>query len=151
MVEAIIKALAGEVDWVFMGKAPVALRKYAHETHLDAHTQSDPGMLSALNLDLALLPMTLNAANHCRSNTIALEYGACSVPVITSDVDGMRGALPVTRLGNDAALWVHEIRMRLADREAGRQEGVALCAEVRSAWISTPGAARDSLRSWLPE
>lgn len=151
MVEAIVKALASEVDWIFMGKAPVALRKYAHETHLDAHTQDDPATLSALSLDLALLPMTLSVANHCRSNLMALEYGACAVPVITSDVEGMRGSLPMTRLLNEAALWVREIRMHLADREAGRQEGQTLCTAVRSAWISTPGTARDSLQSWLPE
>ena len=150
LIEPVLQALAGEVDWVFLDKAPLGLREYATETWLDVHGQFGPTQLAGLRLDLALIPLTLTIANHCRSNILALEYGACAIPVIASDVVGLRGALPLTRLPREPMRWISEIRAVLSDRAVCIAQGQQLCAAVRSDWILERDPVDRWLKTWLP-
>ncbi|HEY0288404.1 MAG TPA: glycosyltransferase, partial [Pseudomonas sp.] len=150
LIEAVFKALSNEVDWIFLGKAPLELRDYAHETHLTIHAQHEPDKLAALNLDLALIALTPTVANHCRSNILALEYGACAIPVIASDVEGLRGTLPLTLMNNEPTRWIEAIRAVLNDRDAYAQQGQQLRAQVNAHWISTRDSADRLLKAWLP-
>ena len=147
LIETVVKTLASEVDWIFLGKAPVQLRGLARESYPDVPLDRD--LLAALALDVALLPLRQSEANHCRGNAAILGFGACGVPVISSDLEGMRGPLPVIRVDNRAELWVGEIRGLIASPRDNALQGEALRSHVLAHWIHTPASLRAWLDTWL--
>jgi len=107
--------------------------------------------LAGLQLDLAIAPLEDNRFNACKSNLRLLEYGACAVPVVCSDVGPYQDpALPVSRVRNRHREWVGAIREHLADTAARRQAGDALKRVVHRDWM-LEGAGLDEWRAaWLP-
>lgn len=97
MIADVVKELAGEVEWVFFGMCPAAIRPYVHEVHAGVEIDSYPAALARLDLDLAVAPVEQNLFNECKSNLRLLEYGACGFPVVCSDLECYKGDLPVTR------------------------------------------------------
>jgi len=151
LLAEVVKALAAEVDWVFMGMCPEELLPHVAEYHPGVHFDEYPRRLAGLDLDLALAPLEDNRFNVCKSNLRLLEYGACGFPVVCSDIDPYRGVLPVTRVRNRAEDWLEAIRAHLAEPDASRRQGVELQARVREEWLLTADAALAWGRAWLPD
>lgn len=151
MIIDVVKELAGEVDWVFFGMCPEAIRPLVKEFHAGVDINRYPQALAALNLDLALAPVEQNLFNECKSNLRLLEYGACGFPVISSDVRCYQGTLPVTRVKNRFRDWVDAIRMHVADLDACAQAGDALRSAVRRDWMLEGENLRAWRAAWLPD
>lgn len=151
MIFDIVREFSNDVEWVFMGMCPDKLRPYVHEIHSGVDLDLYPAALASLNLDLALAPVEDNIFNACKSNLRLLEYGACGVPVICSNVVCYReDNLPVTRVNNRFIDWRDAIRMHLADPDASEKMGRELQAEIRRNWMLTGENLRVWAKAWQP-
>jgi glycosyltransferase involved in cell wall biosynthesis len=139
----VVRAMADEVDWVFLGMCPGAIRPHVAEFHTGVAFDRYPDKLASLALDVALAPLEHHRFNECKSNLRILEYGALGWPVLASDIAPYRGA-PVSCLPNKPQAWVEAIRARIHDREAARQDGERLRAWVHAHWM-----LEDHLDEWL--
>lgn len=152
LIHDVVKALVGEVEWVFFGMCPDKLRPYVHELHGGVFIHQYPAQLASLNLDLALAPVEQNLFNECKSNLRLLEYGACGFPVICSDIRCYQGdGLQVTRVKNRYKDWVDAIRMHLSDMDATARLGDELQAQVRRDWMLEGDALELWRKAWLPD
>ncbi|MDG2526524.1 glycosyltransferase [Stenotrophomonas sp. HITSZ_GD] len=150
MIADVVRSLADEVDWVFMGLCPDALQPYVREFHPGVGMDRYPRVLARLDLDLAIAPLEDNRFNACKSNLRLLEYGACAIPVVASDIEPYRGDLPVTRVRNRHRDWVAAIREQLADADARAAAGDALRAAVWQDWMLAGAGLDDWRGAWLP-
>lgn len=144
LIVDVVKELANEVEWVFMGMCPEPVRALVHEMHAGVDIEAYPAALAALDLDLALAPVEQNLFNECKSNLRLLEYGACGFPVVCSDVRCYQGDLPVTRVKNRFKDWVDAIRMHLSDLDATARQGDELRRQVMEKWMLEEA----SLQAW---
>ena len=150
MLLEVVKTLATEVEWVFLGQCPEPLRASMHEVHDDVEPERYPQTLAGLNLDLMLAPRAQTRFNDLLSNVQLLEYGACGYPVICSDVLGYRTqGLPVTRVGNRDQDWLEAIRSHLSDLDAAGRLGDELQAVVRSDWMLDERHLQAWRSAWL--
>lgn len=150
LIMDVVRDLASEVEWVFFGMCPDAIRPYVHEFHPGVRIDEYPRKLASLNLDLALAPVEENLFNECKSNLRLLEYGICAYPVICSDVRCYAGDLPVTRVKNRYRDWMEAIRMHLADAAASASQGKALQQAVRARWMLDEQGLTAWQQGWLP-
>ncbi len=151
MVADVVAELAGEVDWVFFGLCPERLRPHVAEFHPGVDIGAYPRMLACLNLDLAIAPLEQNRFNECKSNLRLLEYGACAVPVVCSDIRPYRDdGLPVTLVRNRHRDWVAAIRDHLADADARAAAGDALRTAVQRDWMLAGNGLDEWREAWLP-
>jgi glycosyltransferase involved in cell wall biosynthesis len=134
VIKDVIKALADEVDWVFMGMCPDEIRPYIAEYHEGVDIDEYPAKLATLDLDLAVAPLEINAFNNAKSNLRILEYGILGWPVIATDIYPYQGA-PVTLVKNRYKAWLKTIRDKLSDRQALIREGEELRNWVLENWI----------------
>jgi len=149
LVEAVVRELSQEVEWVFFGMCPDKLRPYIAEFHSGVGIETYPAKLASMNLDLAIAPLEDNQFNRCKSNLRILEYGACGFPVVCSDVEAFRGkGLPVTRVRNRFKDWVEAIRMHLSDLDESARIGDQLRESVTRNWMLEGGNLRDWLDAW---
>jgi len=130
----VIRALADEVEWVFMGMCPEPVRMYMKTIHPAVAFADYPTALAALNLDLALAPLEHNRFNEAKSNLRILEYGALGLPVIATDIEPYRGT-PVQCVANKTNAWINAIRERINDPAAAQAEGARLREWVMSGWL----------------
>lgn len=135
LIVSVVKELAGEVEWVFFGMCPDAVRPFVAEVHTGVPFSQYPAKLASLNLDLALAPLEINPFNEAKSNLRLLEYGILGWPVICSDVLPYQGEFPVTRLKNRHADWIKAIRDHLSDKTELARRGDALKAYVQRHWM----------------
>lgn len=152
LLEGVVKALAGEVDWIFFGMCPDALRPYVKEFYEGISFSQYPRKLASLNLDLALAPLEQNLFNDCKSNLRLLEYGACGFPVICSDSKAYAGYLPCTRVqGNTTEHWLDAIRMHLSDPLASYRQGDALREAVMRDYVLNDHHLQHWANAWLAD
>lgn len=137
LITEVVKALAAQVEWVFVGYCPDNLRPYVHEIHGAVPAKSHPQLLVSLNIDVAVSPLQPGMFNECKGHERLLEYGACGIPVICSDVLCSRGdiALPVTWVSNRPQEWLDVIRMHVTDLEATAKTGDTLKSAVLRDWM----------------
>lgn len=151
VIAEVIKTLANDVEWVFFGMCPPALRPYIHEFHPPVGLGAYPAKLASLNLDLALAPLEFHIFNDCKSNLRLLEYGACGYPVIVTDTAAYRGYLPCTRIKtNSTEEWLEAIRMHLSDPEASYRMGDQLHDEVMQNYVLRPEHVQVWYDGWMP-
>ncbi len=131
-IRPVVQDLQDEVEWVFMGMKPDGV---ACEYHAGVGFEQYPAKLVSLNLDLAVVPLEINQFNRCKSNLRLLEFGACGVPIIATDIDPYRGDLPVTLVRNRPRDWIQAIRSHLSDMDELAQKGDALRQAVLSGWL----------------
>lgn len=139
LITDVVRDLADEVEWVFFGMCPDALKPYVHEFHGGVPIEQYPAKLASLNLDLGLAPLEHNLFNECKSNLRQLEYGACGIPIICTDIrpyqDGLNAGLPVTLVKNRYKDWVEAIRMHVNDLDATAKMADELQAKVKADWM----------------
>lgn len=80
-----------------------------------------------------------------------LEFGACGVPVICSDIISMRNTLTVTRVENRARHWRDALEMHLHDLTATHKRGDTLKAEVLQQGLLQDENLVTWARNWLPD
>ncbi|WP_313054992.1 glycosyltransferase [Pseudomonas lopnurensis] len=152
LIADVVKELADEVEWVFLGMCPDKLRPYIHEFHAGVFIHQYPSALASLNLDLALAPLEQNLFNECKSNLRLLEYGACGFPVICSDVRCFQSdGLPVTRVKNRFKDWVEAIRAHINDLDAAARAGDELRTAVLNGWMLEGENLEAWRKAWLPD
>ncbi|MDP2808965.1 MAG: glycosyltransferase [Rhodocyclaceae bacterium] len=144
MIADVVRELANEVDWVFMGMCPDALRPFIREYHNGVHFEQYPARVAALNLDLALAPLEINPFNEAKSHLRILEYGILGYPVVCSDIFPYQGDFPVTRVRNRTNDWIGAIRGHLADMDATAKMGDDLKRVIERDWM-----IEDHLDVWL--
>ncbi|GAB2563938.1 glycosyltransferase family 92 protein [Dyella jejuensis] len=150
LIADVVRDLADEVEWVFLGMCPDKLRPYVHEFHTGVPIHEYPRKLASLNLDLALAPLEENAFNFCKSNLRLLEYGACGFPVVCTDIVCYQDDLPVTRVKNRYKEWTGAVRMHLADLDATAKMGDALRDAVHRDWMLEGDRLLEWRDAWLP-
>lgn len=127
LVENLVRELAHEVDWIFMGMCPDELRPYVKEFHRFVSYKDYPAKLASLGLDIAIAPLEDNPFNACKSNLRLLEYGAMGWPVVCSDVYPFRtDDPPVLRVPNQHQAWMDALRPLLQDAALRQRQGQAL-------------------------
>lgn len=152
IIAEVVRELANDVEWVFFGMCPDALRPYIHEFHSAIGLQGYPFKLASLNLDLALAPLEFHIFNDCKSNLRLLEYGACGYPVICTDTEAYRGHLPCTKVySNSTDEWLQAIRMHLADPDASYRMGDELREAVHRDFMLRGDNLQHWLWGWLPD
>jgi GT2 family glycosyltransferase len=142
-LEPVLKDLAREVDWVFMGMCPKNLRPYVREFHPAVAFERYPAKLASLDLDLALAPLELHPFNEAKSDLRILEYGVLGWPVIATDIHPYQGR-PVTCVANDPARWIAAIRERVSDLDALAAEGDRL-----RDWVLAHRMLENNLDGWM--
>ncbi len=151
VIAEVVRELAGEVEWVFLGMCPPTLRAYIHEFHAGVSIEQYPEKLASLNLDLALAPLEDHFFNACKSNLRLLEYGACGFPVICSDIPCYRGDLPVTRVRNKPEDWIAAIGEHLSEPDASAEAGDALRSLVLDNWMLRDSNLLTWRQAWLAD
>ena len=145
----VVEVTAKEVDWVFLGMCPDALRPFVAEFHPWTPLHDYAAKLASLDLDLAVAPLEHHPFNEAKSNLRLLEYGVLGYPVLCTNILAYQGNLPVVRTGNKHRDWVRAIRDMVADRDACRRAGENLRQAVLRDWM-----LEDHLdewkRAWLP-
>ena len=149
LIADVVRDLADEVEWVFFGMCPDELRPYVHEYHEGVAIEAYPAKLASLNLDLGLAPLEINLFNECKSNLRLLEYGACGIPVVCTDIRPYQNDFPVTRVRNRYKDWVDAIRMHLSDLEETARLGDALQAKVKQEWMLESLSLESWRDAWL--
>ncbi|WP_198972483.1 glycosyltransferase [Xylophilus sp. ASV27] len=146
----VVRALAGEVEWVFLGACPAPLRPCLHELHEAVPIDQYPHKLASLNLDLAVAPLEPGLFNECKGPQRLLEYGACGVPVVCSDLKPYRGRLPVMRVPNRFEDWMEAIRAHTHDPDASACQGERLRDAVLADWMLEGAHLAEWADAWLP-
>lgn len=144
LIADVVRDTADEVDWVFFGLCPDALRPFVKEFHTGVPLDQYPAKLASLDLDLAVAPLEFNPFNEAKSHLRLLEYGVLGYPVICTDIVPYQGDFPVTRVVNRYRDWIRAIREAVSDRNALRAQGDALRAKVETDWIM-----ENHLDAWL--
>ncbi|VVN30736.1 hypothetical protein PS645_04816 [Pseudomonas fluorescens] len=150
IIADVVRELANEVEWVFFGMCPDALRPYIHEFHSCVGLDIYPQKLASLNLDLALAPLEFHLFNDCKSNLRLLEYGACGYPVVCTDTEAYRGYLPCTRVRtNSTQEWLEAIRMHLNDPQGSYRMGDELRTVVMRDFVLSQNNLQPWVNAWL--
>ncbi len=134
VIKDVVKDLANEVDWIFMGMCPDEIKPYVAEYHEGVDIDKYPSKLASLDLDLAVAPLEINAFNKAKSNLRLLEYGILGWPVIATDIFPYQDA-PVTLVKNKYRDWLRAIKTKIADPVALKVEGDKLQKWVMENWI----------------
>lgn len=127
IISEVVKETAEEIDWIFMGMCPQALRPYIHEYHEFSSFDTYPERLATLSLDLAVAPLEIHPFNEAKSNLRLLEYGMLAWPVICTDIYPYQSNHPpVIRVANTQAEWLDALRCAIDHPEQLQEKGLAL-------------------------
>jgi hypothetical protein len=137
LIVELVRETHREIDWVFFGMCPPAIRPLVKSVETGVPTLQYPAKLMGLaaQWDLAVAPLEVNAFNECKSNLRLLEYGWCGVPVVCSDVTPYQGGLPVTRVKNRYKDWRAAVLGQLEALASGADPGRVLQDEVARDWL----------------
>ena len=145
----VVKNLANEVDWVFLGMCPDKFRPFIKELHYGVAIDAYPQKLASLDLDLAIAPLENSYFNDCKSNLRLLEYGACGYPVVCSDTRAYAGSgLPVQIVKNRYKDWVDAIRSHVHDLPSCLRIGGNLKDKVYDNWMMRNSSLDQWANAW---
>ena len=145
LISKVVKELAAEVDWVFMGMCTEDIKPHIKEYHGFVPIAEYPRKMASLDLDIAIAPLEQNFFNDCKSNLRLLEYGSMGWPVVCSDVYPYRTQNPpVIRCTDDAGEWVAAIRKLVADDALRVSMGDQLYQ-----WVQSNFLLKDKSTDWM--
>jgi GT2 family glycosyltransferase/glycosyltransferase involved in cell wall biosynthesis len=142
-LKPVIEATHQNVQWVFYGYMPDSYKLDYIEFHKHTAFHEYHLKLEQLNLDIAIAPLEHNSFNYAKSNLKLLEYGALSIPTISSNTVNYNDS-PALKLDNDTGLWINAIN-QLADNLELRIE----LGNKMHDWVNNSYFLEDSLEQWL--
>ncbi len=150
LIAQVVKETADQVDWVFFGMCPEAIRPYVRAFHPGVPTVEYPKRLMEItrDWDLAVAPLELNAFNEAKSNLRLLEYGWCGLPVVCTDITPYQCDLPSIRIKNRFKDWRNTILDAVHDLPATRRLGQSLQESVVSEWMLEGRHLEAWYRAW---
>jgi glycosyltransferase involved in cell wall biosynthesis len=149
LVFDVVKQLANEVDWIFLGMCPDKFRPFIKEFHYGVSIDAYPQKLASLDLDLAIAPLENSQFNDCKSNLRLLEYGACGYPVVCSDTRAyVESNLPVQIVKNRYKDWLVAIRHHTNDLPTCNSLGKKLKDEIHKKWMLRDEALVEWASAW---
>lgn len=143
LLRPVVEATHQEVDWIFFGMCPEAMRPYIREFHAGGRFDVYPARLAALDLDLAVAPLEVHPFNQAKSNLRLIEYGVLSLPVVCTDIDPYRNS-PAKLVQNEPDQWINAIRERIYDLDAAEAEGAAM-----QRWVMDNFILDDHVSEWV--
>ncbi len=151
LIHKLVAQLADRVEWVFYGYCPPSLRQWVSEFHAAVRPQHFAQKLASLNLDLALEPLADTIWNRALSPVRLLEYGACGVPVICSDLVSTQRVPGVTRVANRARSWRDAIENHLLNVDEAAKLGDNLRLQVLETGMWSGETLLRQAQFWLPD
>lgn len=122
IISSIIVATHKDIEWVMLGWCPEELKKYV--TFINGVEVKDYlPLIASVNADLAVAPLADNLFNSCKSHLKLLEFAACGLPVLTSDVDPYKGN-PLGCLPPKANAWKQAILELAFDKDARKDAAI---------------------------
>lgn len=88
-----IRKTIDKYKWIFMGAMPIEMEDIKHkiEFHTWKNTFEYPRYLKRLNPDIGIAPLQKGIFNDCKSCIKALEFTACGIPGVYSNVSPYNG------------------------------------------------------------
>lgn len=122
-IERIIGDFGDAVEFLFWGNLPATLSKRPQARTLAEFTQ-DYGQYAArlktLPVDLALVPLEVNDFNKAKSDIKWLEYSACKIPAIFTDIAAYNKSVEHGKTGwlvpNTAEAWYNAMKTLITDK-----------------------------------
>lgn len=125
-----------KLDFLFMGYAGQHHAKLPGFRYVDFELgyQSYSQKLAGLNIDIALIPLEDNQFNRCKSNIKWLEYSACGIAGIYSDLPPYNGCIEHGKtsllVGNNSQQWYEAISLLVENDNLRRSIAANARAEV---------------------
>ena len=125
------------VTFKFLGCAPPKFRRCTNVVVHDAHVGYGkyPSALGSLGLDIGIAPLVDNPFNRCKSNQKWLEYSACGIAGVYSDLPPYSDSVVNGRTGilvaNTTEAWFQAIDSLVANKQGRTAMAKAAYDEVR--------------------
>ncbi len=142
LLKPVVRATAGEVDWVLFGMCPDYLKPWVAETLAPVTFGNYPKTLARMDIDIAVAPLVDNAFNRCKSAIKLLEFGIQGIPVLASKLPPYDNS-PARLLGPDPEQWIEAIVNYSRNREQLVQDGDRL-----RHWVTTHHLLASRLEDW---
>lgn len=97
-IRGLMERLGKKVTWVFMGMSKAGSKKANLPKNINAEyvpwtdINSYPRVLANLDVDMAIISLKDNDFNRSKSNIKLLEFGACGIPTVFTDVEPYKHA-----------------------------------------------------------
>jgi GT2 family glycosyltransferase len=121
-IERIIREFPEHVEFLFWGNAPAKLKKLPQIKIVDAfmpNYKDYAARLKTLPVDLALVPLEVVPFNQAKSPVKWLEYSACKIPGIYTNIEAYNQVIEHGKTGwlvtNNAEAWYEAIKKLILD------------------------------------
>ncbi|HTV41928.1 MAG TPA: glycosyltransferase [Candidatus Sulfotelmatobacter sp.] len=121
-IERIIQEFPERVEFMFWGNAPATLKHYSQVKTVSSFVQkySDYArQLKSLSVDLALVPLELTPFNRAKSPIKWLEYSACRIPAIFTNIEAYNQIVEHEKTGwlvpNTTEAWYEAMKTLIQD------------------------------------
>jgi glycosyltransferase involved in cell wall biosynthesis/predicted SAM-dependent methyltransferase/tetratricopeptide (TPR) repeat protein len=122
VIARIIKEFSEKVEFLFWGNAPATLKNLPQVKVISAYIPdyaSYARQLKSLPVDLALVPLELTPFNRAKSAIKWLEYSACKIPGIFTDIEAYNHVVEHGKTGwlvpNTPEAWYDAIKKFIED------------------------------------
>jgi glycosyltransferase involved in cell wall biosynthesis/SAM-dependent methyltransferase len=122
-IERIIQEFPDRVEFLFWGNAPATLKQFSQVKIVSNFIQkySDyAGQLKSLSVDLALVPLELIPFNRAKSPIKWLEYSACKIPAIFTNIEAYNQIVEHQKTGwiaqNTTEAWYDAMKTLIQDK-----------------------------------
>lgn len=126
-IERIIREFPEQVEFLFWGNAPATLKKLRQIKTVDAfmpNYKDYAARLKTLPVDLALVPLEVVPFNQAKSPVKWLEYSACKIPGIYTNIEAYNQVVDHGKTGwlvpNNAEAWHEAMKKLILDDDLRR-------------------------------
>jgi GT2 family glycosyltransferase/serine/threonine protein kinase/tetratricopeptide (TPR) repeat protein len=126
-MERIIAEFPQQVEFLFWGNSPATLAKHSQVKTVAGYMPNYidyASRLKTLGVDLALVPLEVTAFNQSKSAIKWLEYSACKIPAIFTDIAAYRGVVEHGKTGwlvpNTSEAWYEAMKKLIQDESLRR-------------------------------
>ncbi|HEY1790727.1 MAG TPA: glycosyltransferase, partial [Verrucomicrobiae bacterium] len=121
-IERIIQEFSDRVEFLFWGNAPAALKHFPQVKAISGFIQKYTDYaqkLKSLSVDLALVPLELTPFNRAKSPIKWLEYSACKIPAIFTNIEAYNRIVEHQKTGwlaaNTTEAWYEAMKILIQD------------------------------------